>query len=91
MEKLEELYHKISQTMTFKQIDVISCLFDIVIIFSPFLLLLGAGVEIFTGSFYFIYLPYLLFNVYKNGLKKKNRLMIEQEFQKIEKKDLVIH
>lgn len=77
--------------MTFKQIDVISCLFDIVIIFAPFMLLFGGGAELFMGSFYFIYLPYLLFNVYKNTLKKKNRLMIEQEFEKINKKDLVIH
>jgi len=38
-----------------------------------------------------IYLPYLLFNVYKNNLKKKNRLMLEHEFKKIEEKELVIH
>lgn len=77
--------------MTFKQIEVTSCCFDIIIIFSPFLLLFGGGIEIFTWSFYMIYLPYLLFNVYKNNLKKKNRLMLEHEFEKIEEKDLVIH
>lgn len=77
--------------MTFKQIEVASCCFDIIIIFSPFVLLFGSGIEIFTWSFYMIYLPYLLFNVYKHNLKKKNRLMLEHEFKKIEEKDLVIH
>lgn len=77
--------------MTFKQIEVASCCFDIVIIFSPFLLLFGGGIAMFVWSFYIIYLPYLLFNVYKHNLKKKNRLMLEHEFKKIEEKDLVIH
>ncbi len=77
--------------MTFKQIEITSCCLDIIIIFSPFLLLFGGGISLFTWSFYLIYLPYLLFNVYKHNLKKKNRLMLETEFKKIEEKDLVIH
>jgi hypothetical protein len=77
--------------MNFKQIEIASCCFDIIIIFSPFLLLLGSGIEIFIWSFYIIYLPYLLFSVYKNNLKKKNRLMLEHEFKKIAEKDLLIH
>jgi len=74
-----------------KTIEIISCYLDIIIIFSPFLLLLGGGVVIYTASFYFIYLPYLLFNVYKYNENRKNKLHFDHELKKIIKKDLVIN
>lgn len=77
--------------MKAKTIEIISCYLDILIIFSPFLLLFGGGVHIYTASFYFIYLPYLFFNVYKYNLNKRNRLHFDHEFKKITKKDLVIN
>ncbi len=77
--------------MKAKTIEIISCYLDIIIIFSPFLLLLGGGINIYLASFYFIYLPYLIFNVYKYNINKKNSRNIELEFKKISKDDLVIH
>jgi amino acid transporter len=77
--------------MNYKQIEVISCLMDIVIIFSPFLLLVNSGVQLFLWSFYFIYLPYLVFNVYKYNNNKRKRHEIDSELKKISQKDFVIH
>ena len=77
--------------MSFKQIEIVSCVMDIVIIFSPFLLLVGSGVALFLWSFYFIYLPYLGFNVYKYTHKKRKKEQIDSELKKIAHKDLVIH
>jgi|LauGreDrversion4_2_1035121.scaffolds.fasta_scaffold1377691_2 hypothetical protein len=77
--------------MSYRQIEIISCLMDIVIIFSPFLLLSGAGVKLFLWSFYLIYLPYLVFNIYKYSHKKRKKEEIDSEMKKIVEKDLVIH
>jgi hypothetical protein len=77
--------------MSYRQIEIISCSMDIVIIFSPFLLLFGGGVTLFLWSFYFIYLPYLFFNVYKYNHKKRKKHELDTELKKIDHKDLVIH
>jgi hypothetical protein len=77
--------------MSLKQIEVVSCFMDIVIIFSPFLLLTGKGVELFIWSFYFIYLPYLLFNIYKYNQTKKHKKHIDCEIKKISENHLVIN
>jgi|GEM_PF-3110603 hypothetical protein len=77
--------------MKAKTIEIISCYLDIIIIFSPFLLLFADGVGLYVASFYFIYLPYLIFNVYKYNVNKRNRRILDDEFKKIEEKDLVIN
>lgn len=77
--------------MSYRQIEIVSCLMDIIIIFSPFLLLFSTGVKIFVWSFYLIYLPYLIFNVYKYIHKKRSISEIDSEIKKISQKDLVIH
>ena len=77
--------------MSSKQIEVVSCVMDIIIIFSPFLLLLNKGIELFIWSFYLIYLPYLLFNVYKYNENKKQKKHIQCEIEKISQNHLVIN
>ena len=74
-----------------KTIEVISCYLDIVIIFSPFLLLVGGGMSLYLASFYFLYLPYLVFNIYKYNLKKRHKIMLDSEMKKIIKDNFVIH
>ena len=77
--------------MSYRQIEIVSCTMDIVIIFSPFLLLFGGGVTLFLWSFYLIYLPYLVFNVYKYNDKKRKKRELDTEFKKIGDKEFVIH
>jgi len=77
--------------MSYRQIEIVSCTMDIVIIFSPFLLLFGGGVALFLWSFYLIYLTYLTFNVYKYSYKKRRKHELDTELKKIDHKDLVIH
>lgn len=77
--------------MSYRQIEIVSCTMDIVIIFSPFLLLFGGGATLFLWSFYLIYLPYLVFNIYKYNDKKRKKRELDNEFKKIDHKELVIH
>jgi hypothetical protein len=74
-----------------KRIDIIGCCFDILIIFAPFSLLMDNGLNIFMLVFYIIYLPNLIFNIYKYIYNKKNKLSIYHEFEKIVNEDFFIH
>lgn len=70
-----------------KNIESITCLFDLLIIFSPFILLFDGGYEKFVYLFYLIYLPSLVFSVYKKRIEVKKPE--QQTKQKKEKKELV--
>jgi Ca2+/Na+ antiporter len=72
-----------------KNIESITCLFDLLIIFSPFILLFDGGYEKFVYLFYLIYLPSLVFSVYKKRMEVKAPK--QQPKQKKEKKELVFH
>jgi hypothetical protein len=72
-----------------KNIESITCLFDLLIIFSPFILLFDSGYEKFVYLFYLIYLPSLVFSVYKKRIEVKAPK--QQPKQKKEKKELVFH
>ena len=72
-----------------KNIESITCLFDLLIIFSPFILLFEGGYEKFVYLFYLIYLPSLIFSVYKKRIEVKTPK--QQPKDKKEKKELVFH
>ena len=69
-----------------KNIESITCLFDLLIIFSPFILLFEGGYEKFV---YLFYLIYLIFSVYKKRIEVKTPK--QQPKDKKEKKELVFH
>jgi hypothetical protein len=72
-----------------KNIESITCLFDLLIIFSPFILLFDGGYEKFVYLFYLIYLPSLVFSIYKKRIEAKTPK--QQPKQKKEKKELVFN
>jgi hypothetical protein len=73
-----------------KNIESITCLFDLLIIFSPFILLFDGGYEKFVYLFYLIYLPSLAFSVYKKRIEAKSPKQLQPK-EKKDKKELVFH
>jgi hypothetical protein len=57
-----------------KNFDTIKCILDLMIIFSPFVLLLDHGVEKFIGLFYLVYLPSLIISVMEIRYQKNESL-----------------
>jgi hypothetical protein len=57
-----------------KKLELIKCIFDLMIVFAPFILILDNGVKNFIVIFYVIYLPSLIFNIFYKTHKKKELL-----------------
>lgn len=72
------------------KIDIISFVFDMLIILSPFTLFFTNPLTVFTTLFYIIYLPNLIFNIYKYRCKKRNIEGLESQFKKIISEDFFI-
>ena len=72
------------------KIDIISFVFDMLIILSPFTLFFSNPLTVFTTLFYVIYLPNLFFNIYKYRCKKRNIEALESQFKKIISEDFFI-
>jgi hypothetical protein len=65
--------------------NTLKWIFDLLIIFSPFLLLLG-GTNKFLVIFYLIYLPSLILSVIEfNNKKKEKNLLVEKNTTQIKK------
>lgn len=65
--------------------NTLKWIFDLLIIFSPFLLLLG-GTNKFLVIFYLIYLPSLILSVIElNNKKKEKNLLLEKNTTQIKK------
>lgn len=73
------------------RIEITSFIFDILIMLSPTTLFMDNPLDSFTVIFYLIYLPNLIFNIYKCRYKKKNNFLLNQQFQKINIEDFFIH
>lgn len=56
-----------------------SCVFDIVVMLSPALLMLDNGVVKFLILFYGIYLPYLMFSCYKRYRTRNEKKGMEKK------------
>lgn len=57
-----------------KNFETIKCILDLMIIFSPFVLLFEHGVEKFVAIFYLVYLPSLYISVIEVKYKKSESL-----------------
>jgi hypothetical protein len=57
-----------------KNLELIKCIFDLMIVFAPFIFILDNGVKNFIVIFYVIYLPSLIFNIFYKTHKKKELL-----------------
>jgi hypothetical protein len=60
--------------MVKRNIDIIKYVFDLLIIFSPFIMLFDGGLNKFLVIFYLIYLPSLIVTILEMRYKKDTQL-----------------
>lgn len=84
-----------------RNIDIIKYAFDLLIIFSPFIMLANGGINKFLIIFYLIYLPSLIVTILEMKYKKDGDLFKKStpmksnvhnihKKTKVKKKDLII-